>query len=137
MILMILFGFEVDTLEIALREQYEVVDKIFVVESSFTHQGVEFTASQYNGNMSSWPRTGERTVKILNIISQDPKPLIWQSMKTSDRFSFLDAEKIEAVIVSNVSLVNDLKPDSQSGRDIWHYEEAALSLVQICRDTLL
>ena len=58
MILMILFGFEVDTLEIALREQYEVVDKIFVVESTYTHQGVKFTASQYTGNMSSWPRTG-------------------------------------------------------------------------------
>lgn len=45
MILMILFGFEVDTLEIALREQSDVVDKIFVVESTYTHQGVEFTAS--------------------------------------------------------------------------------------------
>ena len=37
---MILFGFEVDTLEIALREQMELVDKIFVVESNFTHKGV-------------------------------------------------------------------------------------------------
>ena len=46
LILMILFGFEVDTLEIALREQSDVVDKIFVVESTYTHQGVEFTASQ-------------------------------------------------------------------------------------------
>ena len=58
MILMILFGFEVDTLEIALREQCEVVDKIFVVESTYTHQGVEFTAAQYTGNMSTWPEAG-------------------------------------------------------------------------------
>ena len=40
LVLMILFGFEVDTLEIALREQMELVDKIFVVESNFTHKGV-------------------------------------------------------------------------------------------------
>ena len=68
MILMILFGFEVDTLEIALREQSDVVDKIFVVESTYTHQGVEFTAShrnsrQYTGNMSSWPRSEGQNIK--------------------------------------------------------------------------
>ena len=67
MILMILFGFEVDTLEIALREQCDVVDKIFLVESTTTHQGVEFTASQYTGNMSTWLRT-EAAVRILKII---------------------------------------------------------------------
>ena len=33
-VLIILFSFEVDTLEIALREQQEMVDKIFIVESS-------------------------------------------------------------------------------------------------------
>ena len=37
---MFLFGFEVDTLEIALREQQDLVDKIFLVESSATHRGV-------------------------------------------------------------------------------------------------
>ena len=37
---MILFGFEVDTLEIALREQLGLVDKLFIVESSVTHKGV-------------------------------------------------------------------------------------------------
>ena len=54
---MLQFGFEVDTLgrydlkkdllfhefafaEIALREQQEFVDKIFLIESSFTHKGV-------------------------------------------------------------------------------------------------
>ena len=39
-VLMILFGFEVDTLEIALREQLGLVDKLFIVESSVTHKGV-------------------------------------------------------------------------------------------------
>ena len=37
---MILFGFEVDILEIALREQQDLVDKIFIVESSASHKGV-------------------------------------------------------------------------------------------------
>ena len=37
---MFLFGFELDVLEIALREQQDLVDKIFLVESSATHRGV-------------------------------------------------------------------------------------------------
>ena len=39
-VLMILFAFEVDTLEIALREQMDLLDKIFIVESTITHKGV-------------------------------------------------------------------------------------------------
>ena len=39
-VLMIMFAFEVDTLEIALRQQQDMVDKIFLIESSFTHRGV-------------------------------------------------------------------------------------------------
>ena len=39
-VLMILFSFEVDTLEIALREQMDLLDKIFIVESTITHKGV-------------------------------------------------------------------------------------------------
>ena len=39
-VLMILFGFEVDTLEIALMEQMDLLDKIFIVESTFTNKGV-------------------------------------------------------------------------------------------------
>ena len=43
LVLMILFGFEVDTLEIALREQLSLVDKVFIVESSVTHKGVRLS----------------------------------------------------------------------------------------------
>ena len=42
-VLMILFAFEVDTLEIALKEQQDMVDKIFIVESSVSHKGVNIT----------------------------------------------------------------------------------------------
>ena len=38
--MMMLFGFEADTLEIALHEQLDLVDKIFVVEATVTHKGV-------------------------------------------------------------------------------------------------
>lgn len=44
-ILMILFSFEVDTLEISLREIQDVVDHIFIVESSITHRGVFYLKS--------------------------------------------------------------------------------------------
>ena len=37
---MVLFAFEVDTLEIALMQQQDLVDKIFIVESSASHKGV-------------------------------------------------------------------------------------------------
>ena len=39
-VMMILFSFEVDTLEIALREQADLVDRIFLVESRLTHKMV-------------------------------------------------------------------------------------------------
>ena len=39
-ILMMIFSFEVDTLEVALKEQHDMVDKIFIVESSVTYKGV-------------------------------------------------------------------------------------------------
>ena len=38
---MILFSFEVDTLEISIREYQDVVDHIIIVESSVTHRGVD------------------------------------------------------------------------------------------------
>ena len=36
---MILFGFEVDTLEIQLREAADLVDHYFIVEATLTHKG--------------------------------------------------------------------------------------------------
>ena len=38
--LMLLFGFEVDTLEIQLRECHDLVDVIFIVEATVSHRGV-------------------------------------------------------------------------------------------------
>ena len=40
LVLLLLFSFESDILEIALREQQDVVDKIFIVESTVTHKAV-------------------------------------------------------------------------------------------------
>ena len=37
---MIMFGFEVDTLEISLREQLDWVDTVFLVEATTTTKGV-------------------------------------------------------------------------------------------------
>ena len=46
-VLMILFSYEVDVLEIALHEAQDLVDKIVIVEASLSHRGVShviFTA---------------------------------------------------------------------------------------------
>ena len=40
LVLMTLFSFEADTLEIMLREQLDLVDFVFIVEGSVTHRGV-------------------------------------------------------------------------------------------------
>ena len=37
---MMMFGFEVDTLEISLREQLDWVDMVFLVEATTTTKGV-------------------------------------------------------------------------------------------------
>ena len=39
-VLLFLFGFEADILEIALKQQHDMVDKIFLVESTQSHRGV-------------------------------------------------------------------------------------------------
>ena len=40
LVTMILFSFEVDTLEIALKEMEDIVDVIFLVEATKSHKGV-------------------------------------------------------------------------------------------------
>ena len=42
LVLMMLFGFEVDTLEISLREQLNWVDTVFIVEATTTPKGVSY-----------------------------------------------------------------------------------------------
>ena len=42
LVLFILFGFEVDTLEIALYEQLDLVTMVFIVEGTRTHRGVSY-----------------------------------------------------------------------------------------------
>ena len=47
---MFLFGFEVDTLEIVLRELVDLVDIFFLVESNGTHKGVIQNTMLFNVN---------------------------------------------------------------------------------------
>jgi len=46
--LLLLFAFEVDTLEVALREQEDLVDHIFLVESRMSHKGTKKAAALGN-----------------------------------------------------------------------------------------
>ena len=82
---MFLFSFELDVLEIALKEQQDLVDKIFLVESSATHRGV-------------------RIFQILsNFISkfQLTKPLLWESVRLEERFSFVNSSKLVHVVADD------------------------------------
>ena len=87
---MFLFGFELDTLEIALREQQDLVDKIFLVESSATHRGV---GPEHHHSLTS--------VLIISHF-QTPKPLIWERQKFSRRFSFVNSSKLVHVVADDL-----------------------------------
>jgi len=84
--MMTMFGYEVDTLEIALREQLDYVDKIFIVESTVNQKGRS-------------------------------KPLLWERLKFSERFSFVNLSKVLHVVVDEGWL--DLE---QVRADRWHQE---------------
>ena len=82
---MFLFSFEVDVLEIALREQQDLVDKIFLVESSASHRGVrKFSFHRWTGKYF-----------------QVSKPLLWQSQRLQERFDFVDRSKLVHVVADD------------------------------------
>lgn len=91
---MIMVSFESDTLEIALRESYDVVDYIFIVESTRIH-------------LSKGPD------------ARGSKPLLWESVRYSERFSFLPKDKLIYIVVDDVDIQEALNADE---RDIWSVE---------------
>jgi len=70
LVLLILFSFEADTLEVALREQHDMVDKIFLVEATTTHKA-------------------------------KPKPLMWERLKFTERFQFVNSTKVAHIVVDD------------------------------------
>ena len=85
---MFLFGFEVDVLEIALRQQHDLVDKIFLVESSKSHRGV---------SLSYKPKLFCKKCTIF----QTSKMLLWERLKFTERFSFLDKQKVMHIVAND------------------------------------
>jgi hypothetical protein len=73
---MMQLGFESDTLEIALREVVDVVDVVFLVESTRFHNAVGREA-----------RVG--------------KPLLWEHVKATDSFSFLPGGKVVHIVIDD------------------------------------
>ena len=62
LVLMLLFSFEVDTLEIALREQQDLLDKIFIVEATTTTKGVSLIF--YLGKILEQTIPGSETIAV-------------------------------------------------------------------------
>ena len=71
-------GFEIDTLEILLREEEDVVDFIFIVESMRIH-----FMGQNDG-------------------SRVRKPLVWDKLKFTERFNFLNLSKVIHIVVDDI-----------------------------------
>ena len=97
LVLLILFGFEVDVLEIALKHQQDLVDKIFLVESTSTHRGVGSVKCRFSEFKFNYFQT--------------TKPLMWERLKFTERFSFVDKKKV-------LHIIGDDKL-----RDDWKYYE--------------
>ena len=81
---MVLLGFETDTLEILLREELDVVDVLFLVESTRSHN----------------PR------------GQDPraaKPLMWDRLKHTPRFQFVPPDKVVHIVIDDTEIFSALR----------------------------
>ena len=66
---------QVDTLEVGLLEQADLVDKVFLVEASATHKGVGSPGSS-------------------NSLFQMRKLLVWDRVKLTERFQFVNFDKV-------------------------------------------
>lgn len=85
---MVMLGFEVDTLEIMLREELDVVDVIFLVEATRSH----------------------------NTRGEEPratKPLVWDRLKYTPRFDFVPKKKVIHVVVDDVEMLSALTASKQ------------------------
>jgi hypothetical protein len=67
---LIQFGFEVDTLEIHLNEVLDVVDKVFIIESTRTHGGM-FRKPLIWDQMNGQERFGRFLPKIVHFVVDD------------------------------------------------------------------
>ena len=91
---MLLISFEGDTLEIALQESHDVVDFIFLVESTRTHS----------------PKGKE---------GRSTKPLMWEALRHTERFRFVSKDKLFYIVVDDV----DIQKAVAAGEDdIWSVE---------------
>ena len=92
-------GFEIDTLEILLREEEDVVDFIFIVESMRIHFN-----RQNNG-------------------SRVRKPLVWDKLKFTERFNFLNLSKVIHIVVDEIDMMSGMdEEDRDSEGSDWAME---------------
>ena len=98
-VLMILFSFESDTLEIGLYDWLDLVDYVFIVEATKTHKGVGIVLYCL--------------VFHLLILLQDTKPVMWERLKYRERFSFVNQSKVVHIIV------DDIIDSDMARKDMW------------------
>ena len=92
---MVMFGFEVDSLEIALREQVDMVDRLFLVEATATHKGVRRIYTIICTNTCIAPAPALATApSSASAHYQASKPLLWERLKFTPRFSFVNSSKV-------------------------------------------
>ena len=98
-VLMILFSFESDTLEIGLYDWLDLVDYVFIVEATKTHKGVGIVFYCL--------------VFHLLILLQDTKPVMWERLKYQERFRFVNQSKVVHIIV------DDIIDSDMARKDMW------------------
>ena len=100
---MILFSYEVDVLEIALHEAQDLVDKIVIVEASHSHRGVSHVIFT--------------VINKDKTLSQHSKPLMWERLKWTERFSFVNRSLVQHVVADDLVSVDWALYQWQAERD--------------------
>ena len=114
---MLLFGFEVDSLEVALMEQLEMVDKLFLVEATATHKGVRRCLASTPPQMS--------------------KVLVWERLKFTERFQFVDHGKVTGLVETMVQVehvvVDDRLLTREAEEEEWwaEYRQTDLGVARV------
>ena len=107
-----------DTLEIALREQIDLVNRVFLVESTKTHKGVK----NLNSLLSK---------SFLKFI-QHMKPLVWEQQKNSQRFAFVGNYKVEHKVLNPEETVDSISDNFQIQDKEVEAGEQSLEILFLC-----
>jgi hypothetical protein len=126
---MLLFGFEADTLEIALREQADLVDRVYIVESTVSHQGLEKPLAWErlrHSNRFGWLPAGRVRGLVVDdqLRTKDAREEQWRAEERQTDLALEKVRRLESLLSGDDILVSG-SVDEVLGRE-------ALRWLRVC-----